>query len=48
MQDNCEGLIIDAKCVIVLTALMVDEKHVLTLVIKVIVNYLWRIIVRAL
>ena len=37
---------INVRCVIVLSALTVDEKHVQTLVIKLIVNYSCRIIVR--
>jgi len=37
---------INARCVIVLRALMVDEIHVQTLVIKLIVNYSCRINVR--
>jgi len=46
VQTNCEGLRINARCVIVLSALMVDEKHVQTLVRKLMVNYLCRLIVR--
>ena len=38
----------NGRCVIVLRALIVNEKHMLTLVMKVIVYYLWRILVRAL
>jgi len=37
---------INVRCVIVLCALMTDEKHVQTLVIKLFVNYSCRIIVR--
>jgi len=37
---------INARCIIVLSALMVEEKHVQTLVIKLIVNYSCGIIVR--
>jgi len=46
VQNNCEGRIINGRCVIVLRALMVDEKHVQTLLIKLIVDYSCRIIVR--
>jgi len=46
VQINCKGLMINARCVIVLRALMVDEIHVQTLVIKLIVNYSCRINVR--
>jgi len=38
---------INVRCVIVLGALMVEQKHVQTLVIKLIFNYSCRIIVRA-
>jgi len=37
---------INVRCVIVLSALMIDEKHVQTLVTKLILNYSCRIIVR--
>ena len=39
----------NGRCVVVvLRALVVNEKHMLALVMKVIVYYLWRILVRAL
>jgi len=37
---------INARCVLVLSALVIDEKYVQTLVIKLIVNYSCRLIVR--
>jgi len=46
VQNKCKALTINDRCVIVLSALTVDEKHVQTLVIKLIVNYSCRIIVR--
>jgi len=46
MQNNCKGLMINVGCVKVLSALMVEQKHVQTLMIMFIVNYVFRLIVR--